>query len=64
LSEFEAYHKVTSQLYSYILKKTCLLILLLALVIISLSLEQNVQTDAFQFLYEGTYNDITVDWYQ
>lgn len=49
------------------MKKSLLLILNLALIIIVLSIDTSsantANASALSFLFQGTYNDITADWY-
>ena len=65
MTKFEGHSDITSELYSYIMKRSFVLIMNMGLVMILLKLdfddEWNDQN--LYFLFLGTYNDVTADWY-
>lgn len=65
LSKFEAHEYLSTELYSYIIKRSLMLILNMGLIIILIKLKYNssFQIQDLNFLFQGTYNDITSDWY-
>lgn len=64
MTKFEAHDDLTSQLYSYIVKRTFVLVMNMGLVIILLKLKYEDTAEAWDFLFlYGTYKDITPDWY-
>lgn len=67
LSAFEAHEYLTSELYSYIIKKTILVTTDLALIIIILSLNvrsSESTTNDNNFLTVGQFSDLSADWYR
>lgn len=65
LSTFEAHKYLSQELYSYIIKRSFMLIMNMGLVIILLKLNyrSDFTIDNLSFLFMGVYEDITSDWY-
>lgn len=66
LSRFEAHSELSTELYSYIIKRSFILVMNMGLIIILIKLNYKtvIQIQNLSFLFQGTYNDITSDWYQ
>ena len=65
MTKCEGHDELTTELYSYIIKRTFVLVMNMGLVMILLEFNFDGQWhDAnVQFLFQGTYNDATSDWY-
>lgn len=65
LSKFEAHDYLSTELYSYIIKRSLMLILNMGLIIILIKLNYKtvIEIKNLSFLFQGTYNDLTSDWY-
>ena len=65
MTKFEGHSEVTAELYSYIMKRSFVLIMNMGLIMILLKLDFNDSWNDqnLYFLFLGTYNDVTADWY-
>ena len=66
LSRFEGHDQLSSQLYSYIIKRSFILVMNMGLIIILIKLNYSnfLRIRDLSFLFQGTYKDLTSDWYQ
>ena len=65
LTKFEGHNQLTTELYSYIIKRTFVLVMNMGLLMILLKFDYNgsFNNENLSFLFQGTYNDVTSDWY-
>jgi len=68
LSEFESHFFVTDEMFSYIIKRSFILIMNMGLIIVLLNFDYFTNSTSLSpqqllFLFQGQYTDITSDWY-
>ena len=67
MTKFEGHSDITSELYSYIIKRAFVLIMNMGLIMILLKLQYSADLEfsvkGLYFIFVGTYTDITADWY-
>lgn len=67
LTRCEGHFKITNQMFSYILKRSFLLIMNMGLIILVLNFKfstENIDaSNQVNFLFRGRFDDLTSDWY-
>lgn len=68
LSQFESHFFVTDEMFSYIIKRSFILVMNMGLIIVLLNFDYFKNSTSLSprqlfFLFQGQYSDMTSDWY-